>query len=106
MWHSLQPASLARLLLRLVEDQRRARSRWEVDHLWFERDVEARGAAPGWGVVGMVLPDGDTFSLRVHGGASPKRALLERAGVAIDQAGGDRELRQRLDRAATRRARR
>ena len=37
--HSNEPAPLARLLLRLLEDDRRVKSRWEIAHLWFERDI-------------------------------------------------------------------
>jgi hypothetical protein len=96
MRHTLQPASIAQLLLAMVEDPRRASSRWEIDHLWFERDVVDVDRA-----FAALLPETDGLSLRAHGGATPRRALLERAGAAIDQAGGDAALTHRLERAAT-----
>ncbi len=107
--HSALPGALARLLLALVEDPRRVMSRWEIDHLWFEREVDARDESDAvdasrarvWPLVRRLLTDGDRFSLRSHGGASSRRALLARARTAIDHAGGDAELARRLERAST-----
>lgn len=100
--HTALPASLARLLLTLLEDDRRATSRWEVAHLWFERDVvdfvdDRRGTArlEDRAFSGWLTP---AFAGRCAG--SSRRGLLERAETAINLANGDGRLRARLAHAA------
>jgi Zn-dependent protease with chaperone function len=99
---TVQPAPFARLLLDLVEDQRRALSRWEIAHLWFERDVvdfvdnrnsltQSLANAP-FGDIGT-----PAFAGRCMSGT--RRSLLERAQIAVNLANGDAKLRARLSRA-------
>jgi heat shock protein HtpX len=104
MRHTAQPMALAQLLLELVEDPGRAQSRWEIDHLWFERDVIEHTPGGGrWSVLSQFFsqlgPDADGFGLRAVNARRTRRELLARATAAIDQAGGDPALRARLDRA-------
>ena len=84
--HTAEPAPLARLLLDLLDDDRRVQGRWEIAHLWFERDtvdIGGRGALP---------------RLFTRSRAT-RQGLLERAAAMAGQSIGDTELQARLDRA-------
>ena len=99
---STQPESLARLLLRLLEDRRQAKTRWEIAHLWFERDVvEPDDRNTLSRLIGQFMPAGvgvPAFAARCMQGT--RRGLLARAETAVDLASGDAKLRARLGRAA------
>jgi hypothetical protein len=84
--HSNEPASYAALLLAMLEDSRRVRSRWQIAHLWFEREFVD---SFGWGA-----PD---FVERCE--RTTRRDLLARAEVAVTFASGSDHLRARLARA-------
>jgi hypothetical protein len=83
--HSNEPAAFAGLLLTLLEDDQSVRSRWQVAHLWFERDVVD---SYGWGE-----PD---FVERCQ--RTTRRDLFARAEVAVALAGDDHRLVSRLER--------
>lgn len=91
--HTNDPGSFASLLLTLVEDDRPVRSRWQVAHLWFERDA----VTP----IGRSAPD---FVDRCE--RNTKRDLLARAAVAVDLADDEGRLARRLERARKLRPRR
>ena len=80
-----EPKALAHLLLHILEDGYRVKTRWSVAHLWFERDVLELGDAPG------------SMSRRCR--LMSARGLCARAEIAVELAEGDRTLRARLDRA-------
>jgi hypothetical protein len=100
---SAEPEHFASLLLALLEDDRRTRCRWDVAHLWFERDVvlvdrgERVGIANGLldGVAGgfSAVPLAGKWDRTRHG-------LRQRAVVAVNLADGDQRLRERLARVA------
>ena len=100
---SAEPAAHARLLVTLLEDPRRTRSRWEIAHRWFEQDaVVLRG--PSFGL-GDELIEGTTDSIGVpplvkRWERSSGRGIVERAGAAINLADGDSRLRARFERVA------
>jgi len=84
-----QPRALADLLLRIIEDDRRVETAWQVAHLWFERD----GVVSNAPAIGPEL--GPIESLFTRTSRPP---LLARAAVAVDLADGDSRLRARLAR--------
>jgi hypothetical protein len=101
--HSAQPESLAHLLLGVLEDRRQVKSRWEIAHLWFERDVvdvDDRNTfvqlLATFAPAEVGIP---AFAARCTRGT--RRGLLERAETAVDLANGDAKLRARLGRART-----
>ena len=96
--HTNLPGAFARLLLDLLDDDRRARSRWEIVHLWFERDVvEAVGRQPTvYRQLAEFRPGDLTVPAFVERCAGRGRTgLLRRAEVAVQLAYDDR-LRRRL----------
>jgi hypothetical protein len=97
--HSAEPAALAHLLLDLVEDDGQTQSRWELVHLWFERDViemvdgrggvsRALGAISPWDIGVPAFVERCRYTSR--------RGLIERATTAVNLANGDTKLRARL----------
>jgi hypothetical protein len=108
MRHSNQPAALARLLILLVKDPRRVKSRWEIAHLWFERDVVEVVDLRTWPsrVLANIGPGDMGLAGSAGSGRRTRRALLQRAATAVDQASGDERLRHELKNAELRRARR
>ena len=100
--HSNEPAPLARLLLHLLEDDGCVKSRWEIAHLWFERDV-------------VEFVDNTSRFMQLVGELSPaeigvpafvgrcaersRRGLFRRAETAVNLTSGDTALRTRLARA-------
>lgn len=100
---SAEPAAHARLLVSLLEDQRRTRSRWEIAHRWFERDaVVLQG--PSFGL-GDELIDVTTDGIGVpplvkRWERSSGRGLVGRSDTAINLANGDSRLRARFERVA------
>ena len=99
---SARPSSLAHLLLHLVEDTRRVASRWEIVHLWFERDVVEICGRAGDRTIALGPISIDRPHLAQRCGRAAGRGLIERAEIAVELANGDRELRERLERAAER----
>jgi Zn-dependent protease with chaperone function len=99
--HTALPASLARLLLTLLEDERRATSRWEVAHLWFERDVVDFVQDRRVHARFEERPFSDWLTPPFAGRCtrSSRRGLLERAQTSINLANGDARLRARLEHA-------
>jgi hypothetical protein len=100
--HSAQPAALAHLLLDLIENPAQAQSRWEIAHLWFERDVvemvDGRGGMAQ--TVGAISPweiGVPAFVERCR--YRSRRGLIERASTVVNLADGDTQLRARLARA-------
>jgi hypothetical protein len=77
--HSNDPAAFAGMLSRLAGDDRRVHSRWQIAHLWFERDLVATNDAGA--------PD---FVERCE--RQTRRDLVERARVATALAAGQDEL--------------
>ncbi len=97
--HTAQPASLAHLLLDILEDKHRAMSRWEVAHLWFERDVV--DFVDGRRTVTAFRGDTnfDHFLTPAFVGRctrTARRGLVARAETAVNLANGDAKLRARL----------
>jgi hypothetical protein len=99
---SARPELLACLLLDLLDDQRQARSRPEIAHLWFERDLMRRNDAKGLArLIGeSAFTDLGISAFGARGTGRARRGLLERASAAVDFADGDAELRARLDASA------
>jgi heat shock protein HtpX len=102
------PDALGALLVHLLEDRRRVRSRVEIAHLWFERDieeVESRLRRSDIGELFNAWSLTDSGRIIRRGDRSSQRELAARAAVAIELAGGDTALSARLERAAKRAAR-
>ena len=108
MRHSNEPAALARLLIHLVKDSHQVKSRWEIAHLWFERDVVDLVDMRTW--PSRVLANIGPGDIGLAGFAGSNRhtrqALLQRAATAVDQAGGGERLRREFRNAELRNARR
>jgi hypothetical protein len=81
--------ALAHLLLHLLEDQQRVRSRPEIAQLWFERDLLDDFAVPH---APMLTPWPRRIARVAH------HSLLHRAETAVELASGDSKLRARLER--------
>ncbi len=96
-----QPHALAALLVHLLEDRRRVVSRWQIEHLWFERDVD-ESRPKSWSLGAQLidfLPFTNGFSgLELPMGANTRRSLAERAATAIELADGAPDLTERLRR--------
>src|SRR5262245_34097607 len=97
---------MVRLLLGVLEQRERAGSRWELVHLWFERDlVEPMGRAPAgfrvfsWGAADLTVP---AFVQRCT--ARGRSGLLRRAQIAVDWSDDDGLRRRRLAHASARSA--
>ena len=84
-----RPKALADLLLRVLDDDKRVQTPWQVAHLWFERDGLWRESSFG--------PEPARIAYRLA--RTSRKPLLERASIAVDLAHGDRRLRKRLERA-------
>ena len=100
---SAEPTAMATVLLAMLEDGRKVRRRWEIAHLWFERDVVEvtrttrllhlrREVGPGE----LGIPP-----LAKRASIAGRRSLLERTQTAINLAGGDQALFERLNQART-----
>jgi hypothetical protein len=83
---SNEPAAYAALLLTMLEDDDRVRSRWQIAHRWFERDVVE--TSNGW-----LVPE---FVERTE--RTTRRDLIDRADVAVTLASDEQRLRTRLER--------
>ena len=96
-----QPAELARLLLTTADDRGTVDTPWQIAHLWFDPDTSR--PVPGTIASGVqswfeTRDDAGTYAAR-RSADGARHALVERARVLVDLTGGDRSLRERLERA-------
>jgi hypothetical protein len=84
-----RPAPFARLIARLLADEHQVKSRWQVSHLWFERDsVELSRTGPRSFLRLRIGDDSLTPALARRFERSDPRGLQARARRAWDQANG------------------
>lgn len=99
---SAEPQQLAKLLLQMLQDGRRVHCRWQVAHLWFEREsVNASAVASAWtrwSVLWPLTPDEPRLTVRMRSWS--RRGLVERAATAVEQC-DDPDLRARFARATS-----
>jgi hypothetical protein len=86
-----EPAVFSRLLSRLLDDHHRVRTRWQIAHLWFERDeIEVpRPRRGGFAFVMNLVPfDIEVPALARRYERSNPRGMQDRVRRALDQANG------------------